>query len=133
MISTTSTNDISFAIRKANDMFETTFGNGDAAGMAALYTENGTLLPTGTDLIQGRDAIRNFWQGVMDMGVKKAQLKTLEVEEQGDTAIEMGNFILKGENNTALDQGKYIVVWKHQEGQWRLDKDIWNSSLAPIL
>jgi uncharacterized protein (TIGR02246 family) len=133
MISTTSTNDISSAIRKANDMFEASFNNGDAAGMAELYTENGTLLPTGTDLIQGKEAIRNFWQGVMNMGAKEARLKTLEVEEQGDTAIEMGNYLLKGESNMAIDQGKYIVVWKQQEGQWRLDKDIWNSSMAPIL
>jgi uncharacterized protein (TIGR02246 family) len=114
-------------------MFEASFNNGDAAGMAELYTEKGTLLPTGTDFIQGKEAIRNFWQGVMDMGAKEARLKTLEVEEQGDTAIEMGNYLLKGESNTAIDQGKYIVVWKQQEGQWRLDKDIWNSSMAPIL
>lgn len=133
MISPTSTTDITSAIRKANDMFESIFSKGDAAAMAELYTENGTLLPAGTDFIQGKEAIRIFWQGAMDMGIKEARLKTLEVEEQGDTAIEMGNYSMKGAGDIPIDEGKYIVVWKQENGAWKLDKDIWNSSNAPIL
>lgn len=125
-------NDINAAIRNANDNFEATFAKGDAAGMADLYTPQGMLLPTGSNIIQGKEAIRNFWEGVMDMGIKQAHLKTIEVEEQGDTAIEMGNYTLKGQNGNTIDEGKYIVVWKQQNGSWKLHKDIFNSSLAPI-
>jgi hypothetical protein len=27
-----------------------------------------------------------------------------------------------------LDEGKYIVIWKQVEGQWKLHRDILNSS-----
>jgi hypothetical protein len=37
--------DIRKAIADANDDFMTTFGRGDAAGMADLYTEAGQVLP----------------------------------------------------------------------------------------
>ncbi|EMR03867.1 YybH family protein [Cesiribacter andamanensis] len=129
MISTST--DISAAIRKANDAFEATFSRGDANGMAGLYTEQGSLLPTGTQIIQGREGIRHFWQSAMDAGIKEARLNTLEVEEQGDTAIEVGHYTLKGENSTPIDEGKYLVVWKQQNGNWKLHKDIWNSNQSP--
>jgi hypothetical protein len=28
-----------------------------------------------------------------------------------------------------LDQGKYIVIWKREKGQWKLHRDIFNSSV----
>ena len=59
------------AIRAADDSFESTFGRGDAAGMDDLYTENGELLPTGSDFVKGKQAIQEFWQGAMDMGIIK--------------------------------------------------------------
>ena len=65
----TQTTDIESDIRKADDNFEQTFGRGDAAGMAELYTKDGMLLPTGSDFVQGKKDIADFWQGAMDMGI----------------------------------------------------------------
>ena len=118
-------------IRNANDRFESTFGHGDAAGMADLYTEDGMLLPAGSDFVRGRQGIQSFWQGAMDMGVKNARLETVEVEKQGDTAIEMGNYTLSDAGEQTLDQGKYMVIWKRETGGWKLHRDIWTTNLAP--
>lgn len=129
MITTT---DLSSAIRKANQNFEVVYASGDAAGMANLYTQDGMLLPTGSDIIQGRPAIERFWQGAMNGGIKEAHLKTIEVEDQGETAIEVGRYILNGNDGQQLDQGKYIVVWKQQDDQWLLHRDIFNSNVVPL-
>jgi hypothetical protein len=48
----------------------TTFGRADAAGMAALYTERGQLLPSNSDFLKGREAIQGLIQYLMDTGVK---------------------------------------------------------------
>lgn len=82
--------------------------------MANLYTEDGMLLPTGSDFV---------------MGIRQAKLEIVEVEHHGDTAIEVGQYTLSGEGNQVMDQGKYIVIWKQQNGQWKLHRDIWNSSV----
>jgi ketosteroid isomerase-like protein len=29
-----------------------------------------------------------------------------------------------GDGDKVLDSGKYIVVWKRQDGQWKLHRDI---------
>jgi uncharacterized protein (TIGR02246 family) len=115
-------------IAAANEKFMAAFNSGDAASVAALYTGNGQLLPPNMDFMRGRQAIQTFWQGAMDMGIKSATMEIVEVERQGDTAIEVSTYTLQGEGGQVLDKGKYIVIWKREEGQWRLHRDIFNSS-----
>jgi uncharacterized protein (TIGR02246 family) len=124
----TQTTNISNDIRMANDAFEKNFRQGNAAGIAELYTNNGMLLPAGSDFVQGKEAIRDFWQGAMSMGIKEAKLNILEVDLQGNTAIERGQYQLKGAGGEVMDQGKYIVIWKQEQGQWKLHRDIWNTN-----
>jgi uncharacterized protein (TIGR02246 family) len=116
------------AIVAANANFMTTYKGGDAASMAALYTETGQLLPPNGDFVTGRQAIEGFWQALFDMGIKEVKLESVEVEGHGDTAIEVGTFALAGEGGQELDAGKYIVIWKREDGQWKLHRDIFNSS-----
>jgi uncharacterized protein (TIGR02246 family) len=117
------------AIVAANGQFMAAFGRGDAAALAAFYTEQAQLLPPNFDFMVGRQAIQAFWQGAMDSGIKEARLETLEVEAHGDTAIEVSKYTLHGEGGQQLDAGKFIVIWKQQGGQWRLHRDIFNSSM----
>jgi uncharacterized protein (TIGR02246 family) len=116
-------------IKSANRNFMETFGRADAEGMGKLYTSSGQLLPTNSDFITGTADIRKFWQAVMDMGIKTAKLETVEVEEHGDTAFEVGRYSLGGDGGNELDKGKYVVIWKKEAGKWKLHRDIWNTSM----
>ena len=116
------------AIWAADEVFMAAYGRGDAAGVAALYTEGGQLLPPNADFVIGREAIQAFWQGVMDAGIASAEIEILEVEAHGETAIEVSTFALHAQDGTELDAGKFIVIWKHVEGEWKLHRDIFNSS-----
>ena len=123
-------NSVKQAITEANQNFMSAFKLGDAARIATYYTENGQLLPTGSDFITGQTAIQAFWQGAMDMGVKEVLLETVEADGHGDHAQEVGRYTLRGEGDQVLDQGKYIVLWQNQNGQWKLHRDIWNTSAS---
>jgi uncharacterized protein (TIGR02246 family) len=116
------------AIVAANETFMDTFNSGDAAGLAALYTEDAQLLPPNADFVTGHAAIQAFWQAVMDMGITGAVLVTGEVEGHGDTVIEVSTFQLLA-GGQVVDEGKYIVIWKRDRNQWKLHRDIFNSSL----
>jgi len=120
--------DLSSAIAGANQNFMETYGRGDAAGMAQLYTADGQLLPTGSDVVTGHEGIEAFWGEVMKMGIASARLETVELDDNGDTAIEIGRYTLGGVDGAVADEGKYVVIWKNQGGSWKLHRDIWNSS-----
>jgi uncharacterized protein (TIGR02246 family) len=119
------------AIEAANQRFMQAFVQADAAGLASLYTEGGQLLPPGGEVAHGWVAIRAFWQAAMDSGISAARLEIAEVEEHSDTAIEVSRYTLLGASGQVLDQGKYIVIWKRERGEWKLYRDIFNSNGRP--
>jgi uncharacterized protein (TIGR02246 family) len=119
------------AIEAGNKKFGAGVAKGDAAGVAGLYTEDAQALPPGGDAVKGRAAILKMWQGVFDAGIAGAVLTTLEVDVMGDTAAEVGTFLLTTKDGRTADRGKYIVLWKKVNGQWYLHRDIWNSSQPP--
>jgi uncharacterized protein (TIGR02246 family) len=113
---------------RQNAMFMDTFRRGDAAGMGELYTEDGQLLPPNGEIVQGPKAIAGFWRMVMDMGITDLDMRVGEVEQHGDTAIEVSTAALLLDGGEVADEIKYIVVWKREGGAWKLHRDIWNSS-----
>jgi ketosteroid isomerase-like protein len=115
-------------IEAVNRQFMEAFGRGDSASVARLYTTSAQLLPASSDFVTGTSAIQRFWQGVMDMGVKEAVLETLELESHGETAHEVGRYTLKAAGGQVADAGKYVVIWRHQGGAWKLHRDIWTTS-----
>ncbi len=116
------------AIEAANEQFMHVFSRGDAVGLAALYSTEGQALPPNGSSASGRQAIQAVWQGAMDAGIRGARLETREVESHGETAYEVGQYTLTGNGGQTLDVGKYIVIWKREDGQWKLHRDIWNSN-----
>ncbi len=124
-----STGDIHDAIMAANGRFMDAFGRGDTEGLASLYTDEGQVLSTGNDFITGKAGIQGFWQALVEMGIKSAKLETLELNEYTDTAVEVVRCTLGGEDGQVLDQGKYIVIWRREDGQWKLHRDIFNTSM----
>jgi uncharacterized protein (TIGR02246 family) len=115
-------------IRAKNEEFMTAFHKKDAEGIAALYTSQARLMPPGSELLEGKSKIQGFWDGVLRAGMTDASLETIDVDLLGGyTAVETGKFTMKASGAVA-DRGKYLVVWRNEEGTWKLHRDVWNSS-----
>ena len=121
-------------IAASNIVLEATFNSGDAAGMAAIYTEDAALLPPDMAQIDGREGIQALWQSFMDAGVSDLDVTTVELEVHGASASEVGTFTLTapdGKGGRVTVGGKYIILWQlGDDGVWRLHRDIWNSNSA---
>ena len=117
------------AIDIANAAFMAGISAGDAAAVAALFTDDAQQFPPNSPMITGREAIQEALQNVINGGFN-LQLEAVEVEGHGDTAHEVGKYtmIFDGES---VDEGKYIVIWKKVDGQWQLHRDIFNSNNPP--
>ena len=119
---------MSEGISASNDRFMAAFAEGSATGVGELYTENAVLMPPNSYAVSGREGIVAVLQSFMDMGIASIKLETAEVEEHGGTAIEEGRYTLGTADGETADVGKYIVIWKNQDGTWKLHKDIFNSN-----
>jgi uncharacterized protein (TIGR02246 family) len=117
------------AIDAANKKFGAAIAAGDAAGVAGIYTDDAMVLPPNMEAIKGKAAIEKVFQGLIVVGIKSATLTAQDVESHGDTATEIGSYSLMNAAGKEIDRGKYIAIWKRVQGQWKMHRDIWNSSL----
>ena len=112
----------------ANKAFAATFPASDSVAIANLYTANAKVMVHGAPTISGRDNIQSLFGGFMKSGVNKVDLKTIEVWGNENYVTEEGEFSIFVDDNM-VDQGKYVVLWKNEDGKWYLHRDIFNSSM----
>ena len=102
----------------------------DAIQVAAVYGDEGMLLPPNADLIQGPEAITNFWKGLIETG-SAVQLDNQETFVDGKLGYRMGLYRIFAKDGALLDKGKYVEIWKRSDDKWVIHRDIWNTSLPP--
>jgi len=116
-------------IQKADDRWAEAFNKGDAAALAAMYTEDAYALPPGAEMLKGRGAIEAFWRQQMQQ-IGDVKCTALDVKRLGrNAAREIGTCSFKTKAQPPQDGAlKYAVVWEKEGGQWRLLQDIWNTN-----
>ena len=116
------------AIAAADKEFSAAISRGDAASITELYTEQGQLLLPNFEVATGKKQIQLMWQGTMMIGIKGIALETFELEEHSDIAYQVGKYTLLSKNVRVWEVGKYLVIWKQEAGEWKMHRDIMNSS-----
>lgn len=111
------------------------YNKGDADGVANLYAEDGIVLAPGVPAAVGREAIRTYI--ATDIASAKAARLTFNggdisgVGIAGDQAWVSGAFSVTDAAGAAVDNGKYLSVFRRTDAGWMLIRDIWNSDKAP--
>jgi len=103
------------------------FAQNDAAGIAACYTEDAQMLPANMQPIRGRAAIESVFKFTGGQG-HTLEFVTRELDLLGTTAIEIGDYVRRGRDGSIADRGKYIVVWKRVADEWKIHRDMFNTS-----
>ncbi len=116
-------------IKKEASNFEEEVKRGDSTAMAAHYGSDALVMPPNSEPVKGND-IAGLWGGAIRMGVKDLKLNITDISGGGDVYAETGTYEMFGAENKSMDKGKYVVVWKKDNGNWKIYRDIWNSNVA---
>jgi glutathione S-transferase len=106
----------------------------DAAGVAACYTPEARLCPSGEEMIIGREGITACINDFMKKGVASVDIKMEEIHRGSvcsDTAFKRSSFLMKAANGDVLDEGKCLAIYKRVNGKWFVDQDMINSNRPP--
>lgn len=117
-------------IAVASREFSARYERGDAAGQAALYTDDGIIFPPGRAAIRGRAAIEAYWRLPAGDRVTSHRVTADSVALEGSTAYDWGTYTVSGARGGQAFSGggKYVIVWREvQPGDWRMHLDMWNS------
>src|SRR5216683_1914188 len=117
------------AMQETNRLFsEQVVRNKQIAKLDSVYTEDAIILPPDSQIIRGRENIKQFWSKViLEAGLSDAPLITVEAEMLGDAAYEIGTAQLTfvGQSGTSQISVKYVVIWKQEaNGSWKWHRDI---------
>ncbi len=97
--------------------------------LANAYTADGKILPPGTDIITGREAIKQRWLLPEGVDIPLHKITPTEIKIIGEHAYDLGYYEgkTKRPNGEVFDfQGKYVIVWKKVDGEWKIYLDMWN-------
>ena len=120
------TDSILAAISEANAAFTEVVEKRNLELLDGLYAADARVLPPGAEMIQGRDAIKAFW-GRMIAGLASMKLVTVDAQMIGDAVVEIGRAeVTLGDGRRSA--AKYVVIWKQEDGRWKLNVDIWNTN-----
>lgn len=103
----------------------------DAAAIAAMYAEDGTLMPPHAPSAKGRQAIEAFIKTDIAGAPGKLEITLTDSGTSGNLGFSRGTFSMADATGKAVDTGKWLEVRKKVNGKWLIQFDIWNSD-APM-
>lgn len=115
------------AIAESNKTYGTTFTTGDSTAFVSHYTSDACILAPNAPKMCGSAMLTAFFNEGYKMGIRNITLTTDEVSGCQAEVIETGTYELLADSSKSLDKGKYILVWKEEDGKWKMHRDIWNS------
>lgn len=116
-------------IQAANSELSKYMQNGDSVSMASAYSSDGSAMFTNMPSIKGKDNLTAAWGGFIRAGMSNIELTTVEVWGDENYITEEGLFVIKTKEGSQVDKGKYMVLWKKEDGKWKLHRDMSNSDL----
>ncbi|CAN5383586.1 hypothetical protein BH09BAC3_BH09BAC3_14050 [soil metagenome] len=116
-------------IEAINQSFSEALSKSDSVGLSEFYTLDAKMMgPNGPALV-GRDNIRAGFGGMIKGGIAKVTLKTLNVWGNSEYLTEEGELTLAIAGGQVVDQGKFLALWKKEDGKWKLFRDMYSSDL----
>lgn len=103
---------------------------GDFEAVGEMYTEDAKIFPSGLDIVEGREAVTDYWDQPSDYSISYHRVSPEEVKIWGDEAYDYGYYEGKSMdtlgNESAPWKGKYVIIWKKENDDWKIHLDIWN-------
>lgn len=115
-------------INKVHEQLTGFFSNSDSAGLADMFTPDGKLMEPNSPAITGKDALLHQFGFLMKGGISKVSLTTTGLWGDDNLLVEEGKFSYKNKRDLLLDEGKYIMLWKKTENQWKIFRQLYNSN-----
>lgn len=109
--------------------FSKYYTSGDYDALANAYCKEATILPPGSDIIKGREAIKKRWILPSGVSVPYHKITPIEIKIIDNYAYDIGYYegkTIRKDKSEVSWKGKYLIVWKKEDGDWKIYSDAWN-------
>ena len=101
---------------------------GDVAAAGSCYADDAQLLTPAAGLIEGRQAIEEYWGTGIALGLSSVSFEARRVERLGARQVEIGRYRVTVETEPAdarCERGTYLVLHRRAvDGRWQRAVDV---------
>ena len=109
-------------IDSLDKQFSKYFFEGDSVALTAMYTKDAALgSAKGNDIAS---AIGRMIRNSIKNNARNIIYTTTSLTIDSEFIVEVGIYEEKDDNGTSKGKGKYLVLWKQEDGRWKLYRDI---------
>jgi len=116
-------------IEEKNNQFTKAHITGDTAFLNNIFTQDAKAFPPNSDVVTGRPAIAAVNSQWVNFDIKEFREETIAFYGNEDYLIDEGNYYVRYGKDNTIDKGKYLNVWKKEDGDWKIFSNIWNTSM----
>lgn len=94
------------------------------------YTKDAKIFPNNREILTGKEDILNYWTLPEGVSTMYHKLMPEEIKITGQEAYDYGYYEGKTKHangNISSWKGKYVVIWRKENGTWKMYLDIWNT------
>ncbi len=110
-------------LQELDDQFAEDFNNADSIALAEHYSSDGTF-----GSVKGKENLMSAWGKYIRYASKKGtpnvKYQISSVSSHGEFVVEVGAYEFADTNDIVKSTGKYLVVRKLEDGQWKMYRDI---------
>jgi ketosteroid isomerase-like protein len=123
-------------IKQVIEALRTAFNAKDPAKAAALYSTTAAVMPPNRPLMRGRQFVQQYYVDRFAEGATNLELQSADISGQGTLAYASGDYRLnlvpaKG-GESRLDRGKFLWIFREQNGQWLIEYVIFSSDFVTL-
>jgi ketosteroid isomerase-like protein len=118
-------------IIEMNKTYGNRFTTNDSMFYIERYCKDAVVMGAQAPSVSGRDAIRNYFYNDGKNKEMTIELPAGNFYGNADMIIEEGTYNFPDGKGGSFDKGKFIAIWKEEDGKWKLYREIWNTDIAP--
>lgn len=108
-------------------LMETALNDGDYQRFASFFSEDAILKLSGSEPFKGREAIAQAHKPMAENGMQ-IELTSEEKFPGEDFVTEMGSYKINTPDGQQVDFGSFMTLWKNDNGEWKIFRDVISSS-----
>lgn len=101
--------------------YENHLKNGDSIALGNMYMKNAEIIPSTV----GRENITKTFGSYIRDSITGSSFKTTQLWGNDQLLVEEGVGTWSHANGTVVGSGRYLLVWKKDDGKWKILRDTW--------
>jgi ketosteroid isomerase-like protein len=118
-------------IGEANKFYGDRFIKGDLTWYQERYCKDACAMPANHNSVCGIGAIKEFYYNEGKNKEINVVIEASDIYGRDSVIIEEGTYSYPDGKGGSFDNGKFIAIWKQEDGVWKIYREIWNSNVEP--